>query len=315
MDKYPRSGPLFDAVNDVYSRKNLYDETRTMSEVVQEAAKKYNVPIGQLKSALPVANQIFEGGPLSNPEPARAIIGGNKFPLSPENTKALGRAVEDDAARAIIGGDKFPLSPEDTKALGRAVEDDAVKAVTSSGRSRSMLDMLDAMTPDARNAVINRPDIVGNIEKEFSKISSIPKNKGRGLGAVGGVIGPAIAVAQGATVAQGIMDKMKAGESFKEAASNPELVKDAARGALGYMGANAGALAGSAVPGNIPAKIGTELVGAVGGGYLGSKLADLLTGNPIVDKIIRDRYEKARKERILKTKPTAASSVDLRSGD
>lgn len=286
MDKYPRSGPLFDAVNDVYSRKNLYDETRTMSEVVQEAAKKYNVPIGQLKSALPFANEIFEGGPLSNPEPVRAIIGGNKFPLSPENTKAL----------------------------GRAVEDDAVKAVTSSGRSKSMLDMLDAMTPDARNAVINRPDIVGNIEKEFFKISSIPQNKSRGLGAVGGVVGPAIAVAQGATVAQGIMDKMKAGESFKEAASNPELVKDAARGVLGYMGANAGALAGAAVPGGVPAKIGTELAGAVGGGYLGSKLADLLTGNPTVDKVIRDRYEKARNERILKTKPTAASSVELRSG-
>ena len=252
----------------------------------------------------------------------KKIIGGNEFPLSPENTKALGRAVEDDAARAIIGGDKFPLSPENTKALGRAVEDDAVKAVTSSGRSRSMLDMLDAMTPDARNAVINRPDIVGNIEKEFSKLASkmsfIPENliqnKSRGLGAVGGVVGPAIAVAQGATVAQGIMDKMKAGESFKEAASNPELVKDAARGVLGYMGANAGALAGAAVPGGVPAKIGTELAGAVGGGYLGSKLADLLTGNPTVDKVIRDRYEKARNERILKTKPTAASSVELRSG-
>jgi hypothetical protein len=221
--------------------------------------------------------------------------------------------------KKIIGGNEFPLSPENTKALGRAVEDDAVKAVTSSARSRSMLDMLDAMTPDARNAVINRPDIVGNIEKEFSRMSSIPEdliqNKGRGLGAVGGVVGPAIAVAQGATVAQGIMDKMKAGESFKEATSNPELVKDAARGVLGYMGANAGALAGAAVPGGVPAKIGTELAGAVGGGYLGSKLADLLTGNPTVDKVIRDRYEKARSERILKTKPTAASSVDLRSGN
>jgi len=131
----------------------------------------------------------------------------------------------------------------------------------------------------------------------------------------GKAIGPAIAVAQGATVAQGIMDKMKAGESFKEAATNPELVKDAARGALGYLGADAGVLAGSMVPGGLPAKVGAELVGAVGGGYLGAKLADLLTGNPVVDKIIRAQYEKARNERMAKTKPTAASSVALIPGE
>lgn len=144
--------------------------------------------------------------------------------------------------------------------------------------------------------------------KELTQVSG-------GMNTLGKVVGPAIAVAQGATVAQGVMDKMKAGESFKEAATNPELVKDAARGVLGYVGANAGALAGSMAPGGLPAKAGAELAGAVGGGYVGAKLADLLTGNPVVDKLIRARYEKARNERIAKTKPTAASSVELRPGE
>lgn len=152
---------------------------------------------------------------------------------------------------------------------------------------------------------------------EFKYKAKAPEVRtvGSGMNTLGQVVGPAIAVAQGATVAQGIMDKMKAGESLKEATSNPELVKDAARGALGYMGANAGALAGSMAPGGLPAKAGAELAGAVGGGYLGSKLADLLTGNPVVDKIIRARYEQARNERMAKTKPTAASSVELRPGE
>ena len=152
---------------------------------------------------------------------------------------------------------------------------------------------------------------------EFKYKSPAPEVRtiGSGMNTLGKVVGPAIAVAQGATVAQGIMDKMKAGESFKEAATNPELVKDAARGVMGYIGANAGALAGSMAPGGLPAKAGAELAGAVGGGYVGAKLADLLTGNPVLDKIIRDRYEKARNERMAKTKPTAASSVELRPGE
>ena len=233
--------------------------------------------------------------------------------------------------QAIIGGDTFPLSPENTKALGRAVEDDAVKAMTRSGKSAVMKDMLSKMTPETRADILSRPNVIDNIQKyiassspnDFKKFEELKykiptpevRTVGSGMNTLGNVIGPAIAVAQGATVAQGIMDKMKAGESFKEAASNPELVKDAARGVLGYIGANAGALAGSMAPGGLPAKAAAELAGAVGVGYAGSKLADLLTGNPVVDKIIRARYEKARNERMAKTKPTAASSVELRPGE
>jgi hypothetical protein len=135
------------------------------------------------------------------------------------------------------------------------------------------------------------------------------------INTLGKAIGPAIAVTEAGLVAQGVYDRMKAGESFKEATSNPELVKNASRGVLGYMGANAGAAAGAMVPGGMPMKIGSEIAGAVIGGHAGTKLADLLTGNPVLDKIIRDRYEKARNERMAKTKPTAASSVELRPGE
>jgi uncharacterized protein YcfJ len=251
MDKLPRSGPLYNAVEEIYLRKNLFDETRTMSEVIKDAAKKNNVSVEQLKNVLPDANQIFEGGPLSNPKPEVFV----------KNSSGAG---------------KF------SKELPRA----------------------QAMADEIRK--VNR--VAAPSVKELTQVSG-------GMNTLGKVVGPAIAVAQGATVAQGIMDKMKAGESFKEAATNPELVKDAARGALGYLGADAGALAGSMVPGGLPAKAGAELAGAVGGGYLGAKLADLLTGNPIVDKIIRAQYEKARNERMAKTKPTAASSVGLRPGE
>lgn len=132
---------------------------------------------------------------------------------------------------------------------------------------------------------------------------------------LGKVIGPAIGVAQAGLAAQDIIDKVKAGQSVEEAVSNPEVVKNAARGALGYMGADVGANLGSLVPGGVAAKFGGELAGAVAGGYAGAKLADLLTGNPVVDKIIRAQYEKARNERMAKTKPTAASSVGLRQGE
>ena len=228
-----------------------------------------------------------------------AIIGGDKFPLSPENTKALGRAVEDDVYRKVakesvgkagmVSGIK---AREKMLASGKLVGQEAIAA------KNFIADAEKYLFPEKLRA----PSV-----KELTQVSG-------GMNTLGKVVGPAIAVAQGATVAQGIMDKMKAGESFKEAATNPELVKDAARGALGFVGANAGALAGSMAPGGLPAKAVAELAGAVGGGYGGAKLADLLTGNPVVDKIIRAQYEKARNERIAKTKPTAASSVELRPG-
>ena len=218
--------------------------------------------------------------------------------LSPSEVQEL-----KDAQRAVIGANDIKASDYALKNL-KSLDYHRDRMFGSSSKFSKELPKAQAMADEIRK--INRgaaPSV-----KELTQVSS-------GMNTLGKAIGPAIAVAQGATVAQGIMDKMKAGESFKEAATNPELVKDAARGALGYIGADAGALAGSMVPGGLPAKAGAELAGAVGGGYLGAKLADLLTGNPVVDKIIRAQYEKARNERMAKTKPTAASSVGLRPGE
>ena len=217
-----------------------------------------------------------------------------------------------------------------TKKAYRAWIDDTMDVLaepldkSGSGKGRGMLEMLKDMTPEARKDILSRPNVVANIEDKIAKFKGPSafeispeeiKTVSRGIDTVGKVIGPAIGVAQAGLVAQDVLDKVKAGQSVKEAASNPEVVSNAVRGALGYLGADAGATLGSLVPGGVPAKIGAELAGAVGGGYAGAKLADLLTGNPIVDKILRDNYEKARNERMAKTKPTAASSVQLRQGE
>jgi hypothetical protein len=93
MEKLPRSGPLYNAVEEIYLRKNLFDQTRTMQEVIKEAAKKYNVPVEQLKNVLPDANQIFEGGPLSNPKaaPMETPYGKSFLSYTPEG-KIAGKA-------------------------------------------------------------------------------------------------------------------------------------------------------------------------------------------------------------------------------
>jgi hypothetical protein len=270
MDKLPRSGPLYNAVEEIYSRENLFDQTRTMPEVIKESAKKYNVPVEQLKKVLPDANQVFEGGPLSNP---------------------------------------------------KAPSDVYLKNASGTGKSRTMIEMLAKMTPEARANVLSNRNAFDSIEKFILKAPAAKEmvQIGGGMNTLGKAIGPAFAVAEGGLAAQGVYDKMKAGESFKEATSNPELVKNAARGVLGYMGGDVGAALGvagsSMLPGGLPVKLATEIGSAVGGAYLGTKLADLLTGNPVLDKIIRDRYEKARNERMAQTKPTAASSVALRPGE
>jgi hypothetical protein len=64
MEKLPRSGPLYNAVEEVYSFNNLYNRDKTMAEAVKEIAKKHNVSFEQLKNILPDAHQTFEGGPI-----------------------------------------------------------------------------------------------------------------------------------------------------------------------------------------------------------------------------------------------------------
>jgi hypothetical protein len=168
----------------------------------------------------------------------KKIIGGDTFPLSPENTKALGRAVEDDVARALIGGDKFPLSPENTKALGRAVEDDVIAAATGAGKSSTMREMLAKMTPEARAEVIARPDVMRNIEGSIAKaapmetpygksfLSYTPEGKIagkagsmlRGLGRVAGPLGAALTALDLAQGLGEVQDKgaAKIAEDYKK---------------------------------------------------------------------------------------------------
>jgi hypothetical protein len=53
-------------------------------------------------------------------------------------------------SRNIIGGDTFPLSPENTKALGRAVEDDVIAAATGASKSGAMKAAAEAFPGEAK---------------------------------------------------------------------------------------------------------------------------------------------------------------------
>lgn len=238
--------------------------------------------------------------------------------LSPSEVQEL-----KDAQRAVIGAKDIKASNYALKNL-KALEDyhrdrmfgSSSKFAEELPRAQAMADKIRKINSGATATDLN------DFEKfilNHPAAQEMAQGSRSAINTLGKAIGPAVAVAEGGLAAQGVYDKMKAGESFKEATSNPELVKNAARGVLGYMGGDVGAALGvagsSMLPGGLPVKLATEIGSAVGGAYLGTKLADLLTGNPVLDKIIRDRYEKARNERMAQTKPTAASSVALRPGE
>lgn len=241
---------------------------------------------------------------------------GDKLYPSSKNNEAVRKFISDKEVTKGIYNPATTLTEAQKKYLME------LKNAPGAGKSGTMIEMLDKMTPEARANVISNQNAFDNIEKFILKhpaAKEMAQGSRSAINTLGKAIGPAVAVAEGGLAAQGVYDKMKAGESFKEATSNPELVKNAARGVLGYMGGDVGAALGvagsSMLPGGLPVKLATEIGSAVGGAYLGTKLADLLTGNPVLDKIIRDRYEKARNERMAQTKPTAASSVALRPGE
>jgi hypothetical protein len=142
------------------------------------------------------------------------------------------------AKKKIIGGDKFPLSPENTKALGRAVEDDVIAAATGAGKSSTMREMLAKMTPEARAEVIARPDVMRNIEGSIAKaapmetpygksfLSYTPEGKIagkagsmlRGLGRVAGPLGAALTALDLAQGLGEVQDKgaAKIAEDYKK---------------------------------------------------------------------------------------------------
>lgn len=278
-------------ISDKEVSKGIYNPATTVTEAQKQYLDKLMESKDDIKAAksylekeYPFANtygNLTEADKIYNEKLANAAREKIKNPSS----KVWDSMIKE---QGIIGGNKFSEELPRAKAMA-----DEIRKINSTSALN-----------DLEKFILKHP-----AAKEMAQGSRSAVNT------LGKAIGPAIAVAEGGLAAQGVYDKMKAGESFKEATSNPELIKNAARGVLGYMGGNAGAAAGAMVPGNLPVKIGSEITGAVMGGYAGTKLADLLTGNPVLDKIIRDRYEKARNERIAQTKPTAASSVELRPGE
>ena len=97
--------------------------------------------------------------------------------------------------QAIIGGDKFPLSPENTKALGRAVEDDVIAKAIEASKERSARGL-------EKNLVSSTAGKAAPMETPYGKslLSYTPEGKIagkagsmlRGLGRVAGPLGAAI---------------------------------------------------------------------------------------------------------------------------
>jgi len=141
------------------------------------------------------------------------------------------------------------------------------------------------------------PILENNFAQEMEK-NMVRANVGKAASVLGKVAGPAVGIAQAGLGLQDILDKTKAGASLKEAATDPEVVKGLARGVYGYAGGDVGGALGSMVPGGMGTKAIGALAGSVAGAYGGVKLADMMTGNPTIDKIITDQHEKAKNERI-----------------
>jgi hypothetical protein len=92
-----------------------------------------------------------------------------------------------------------------------------------------------------------------------------------------------------------------------EAALSPEGSKGIARGVGSMLGMEGGAYLGSMSP---VAKGPASIAGAVGGSMAGAKLAEMLTGIPAVDALIRKAYEKQLREREAKMVEEAKASAE-----
>jgi len=98
--------------------------------------------------------------------------------------------------------------------------------------------------------------------------------------------------------------------SMAEAALSPEGSKGIARGVGAVAGMEAGAELGAMSP---VLKGPATLAGAVGGSMAGAKLAEMLTGVPAVDALIRKAYEKQLREREAEMMAETESSSYLKN--
>ena len=140
----------------------------------------------------------------------------------------------------------------------------AAKNAPGAGKSRTMIEMLNKMTPEAQADVVARPDVVRNIESsiakaapyELSEIRTLTKSDaGRGLGSLGRkLVGPAVAAGE---VAAGENDIGKLAAGYVGA------------DVMGELGAAAGGLLGKG-----PGAVAGALGGSIGGYAAGQKLYD-----------------------------------------
>jgi hypothetical protein len=203
MDKYPRSGPLFDAISEIYLRENLYDQSRTMSEVVKDAAKKYKVPIEQLKNVLPNANEAFEGGSLPPPKANIGKAAPAELSMAEKYKAAENASIE----RGAKGLEKNLVSP--TAEKYKAVLTEGEKKMARSILSGNIGKAAPMETPYGKSFLSYTPE---------GKIAGKAGSMLRGLGRVAGPLGAALTALDLAQGLGEVQDKgaAKIAEDYKK---------------------------------------------------------------------------------------------------
>jgi hypothetical protein len=297
MEKYPRSGPLFDAmfkaVSEVNSLGNVagtpggINEGESLESIYKRVAKKYEVPLDLLKKADNNFDDVFESRMIEAPykglgemNPAAKAAQQPRMIEAPY--KGLGEMSP--AAKAAQQA-QYERLIEQSRPIDKRLIEKMIPAAKTAGKAGQSTE--EAYKNLAKKAYKIPDSIVG--KATTSELSTLEKL----LRPAGG----ALAAAVEAIPAIEKYSEKNPTASLTEAALSPEGSKGIARG----LGAMAGLEAGAELGGMSPvAKGPASLVGAVGGSIVGAKLGELLTGVPQVDALIRKAYEKQLRRREAK---------------
>lgn len=169
----------------------------------------------------------------------------------------------------------------------------------------TLAELLESLTPEAQKKITSAPKMLKELESTLAKI---PAEKASMSSTMARSAVAPMSAALEVIPAFEKYGKKNPEASLKETALSPEGSKGLARGVGAAVGSEIGGALGASLPVPSGLKPGTAIAGAVVGAASGAKLADLLTGIPYVDKIIKENYEKELRKRESKM------VQDLRAG-
>jgi len=174
----------------------------------------------------------------------------------------------------------------------------------------TLAELLESLTPEAQKKITSAPKMLKELESTLAKI---PAEKASMFSTMARSAVAPMSAALEVIPAFEKYGKKNPEASLKETALSPEGSKGLARGVGAAVGSEIGGALGASLPVPSGLKPGTAIAGAVVGAASGVKLADLLTGIPYVDKIIKENYEKELRKRESKMVQDlrAGSSVEV----